>query len=521
MRYALILTCFLLTSGSVLAQNLTKTNVVKVNLRSSGTIIQNNQVKGYFYFIRVDKKDKKNSNYLLSIYDENLREINTIDVVRPASYLLVDGVFNGSAFGFLFYDTRGKTTELVTYDQTLKQLGSVKQPVTNRLAVAMYNQYYDGAEPDHAFLTGIENEGFIYYGYKPGSKLHHDVQCYSNELKLMWSRKANDKTAMAVEMASEGFQTKNYVGTLIHKKKSAMSKDMDFELVVQEIKTGKVAFTTPMVTNKYSISFADVYFDEANQNFVVFGEYYNKEDKELKAESLGFITLTIDLNGKIIAEKTNSWAVEFSKATPMNERGKFEGGNFRVVFHDIIRMADGKIFVIGEQYKKVASAGGIASNILSGAMGGGMQAANAQLNIYNMVIFEFNPDYSINRVHIFEKDKNVLGLPAGAEYMSSKTLSYYSKAVGGFDYSFTQVSADRNTFYVSYINYDREKGERGKNVLGTIVYTPEKTFTVDKLPLARKSTVFFVQRAKEGYVMVTEYTKKEKKLDSRLEKVNY
>ena len=67
----------------------------------------------------------------------------------------------------------------------------------------------------------------------------------------------------------------------------------------------------------------------------------------------------------------------------------------------------------------------------------------------------------------------------------------------------------------------REKGEKGKNILGSIIYTPEKVFTVDQLPLTRKSSTYFVYRAKEGYVLVSEYFPKEKRIDSRLEKLNY
>lgn len=104
---------------------------------------------------------------------------------------------------------------------------------------------------------------------------------------------------------------------------------------------------------------------------------------------------------------------------------------------------------------------------------------------------------------------------------SSKMLSYIAKAFGGFDYVFNQTSPDKSTFVITYINYDREKGEKGKNILGSIIYTPEKVFTVDQLPLTRKSSIYFVYRAKEGYVLVSEYFPKEKRIDSRLEKLNY
>ncbi len=74
-----------------------------------------------------------------------------------------------------------------------------------------------------------------------------------------------------------------------------------------------------------------------------------------------------------------------------------------------------------------------------------------------MVIFEFDPGYNIKKMYFFDKDKNNVQLPAGATYSSSKLLSYYAKAVGGFDYAFSQRTADGGSFAVSYINYDREK----------------------------------------------------------------
>lgn len=522
MKKIFLLACLLiLATWSGYSQNLSKAGVIKMNIRSSGPIFQNDQVVGYYYFIKVDKKDRKNHNYILSVYDENLREINSIDITRPSTYVLIDGAFNGDAFGFLFYDSRGKSVELMAYDRTLKQTGSIKKPVTNKILQASYNTFVTGNEPSQAYLVPVANKGFVFYGLKAGSKMQYETEFYNNALKSLWVDKANDKTAMNIEIASEAFQTVDYIGSIITKKKGAASKDIETDLVVQAVEGGRNLFRIPLETEKYSVSFSDVYFNDILKQFVVFGEYHNKGDKELKTQSLGFITLSIDLNGKIVQEKINSWQNEISKATPVNERAKFDGSNTSILFHDIVRTADGKMFVIGEQYKKVASAAGITSQVLAASLGGRSNVATSQINVYNMVIFEFNSDYSIAKVHIFEKDKNVVTLPAGATYYSSKMLSYYAKAVGGFDYAFTQLSPNQNTFYVSYINYDVEKGERGKNVLGTIVYTPEKVFTVDKLALNRKSTLYFVYRAKDGYVLVTEYFKKEKRLDSRLEKVNY
>lgn len=516
----ILILIFCVATVNAVAQNLSKQGVLKLNVRSSGPIIQDDQVRGYYYFYKVDKEDRKNDNYLLSLHDENLREIKTVQITRPKTYVLVDGVFNGQAFAFLFFDRRGKTTELITYDRTLKQIGNVTRKVSNKMLLASYNVIVNGGEPSQAYLVPITNHGFVYYGFKEGSKYKYEIQCYNNELKVLWSDYAGNDTN--VELAEEGFQDGDFVGSMITRKRNITTKDLEYDLVVHRVSTGDELFRVPMMTDKYSVSFSDVFYDKSNQTFVVFGEYNNKTDREMKTISQGFITLTLDMTGAIVNEKTNSWAKEISAAAPVNERGQFDGNNSRILFHEFVRTNDGKIFAIGEQYKKAANAAGIAGNVMLAALGGNAGTfSNAQLNVYNMVIFEFTADYTLKKVYVFEKDKNIVTLPSGAEYLSPKLISYYARAHGGFDYAFTQRSVDKSTFQVSYVNYDREKGQASKNVLSSIVYTPEKKFVVDSVPLDRKSTFYFVNRAKPGYVMVTEYFKKEKRVDSRLEKVNY
>ena len=520
MQKQILVLIFCVASIQAVAQNLTKRGVLKLNMRSSGPVIQDGQVKGYYYFYKVEKEDRKNDNYLLSLHDENLREINTVQITRPKTYVLVDGVFNGEAFGFLFFDHRGKTTELITYDRSLKQIGNVTRKISNKLMITYYNAIVNGAEPSQAYLVPITNLGFLYYGFKEGSKYKYEIQCYNNELKVLWSDYAPEEAN--VELAAEGFQDGDFVGSMITRKRNISTKDLEFDLLVHRVSTGEELFRVPMMTDQYSVSFSDVFYDQANQTFVVFGEYNNKTDRELKTISQGFITLTLDMNGAIIKEKLNSWAKEISAAAPVNEKGQFDGNNSRILFHEFVRTKDGNIFAIGEQYKKAANAAGIAGNVMLAALGGSAGTfSNAQLNVYNMVVFEFTSDYTLKKVYVFEKDKNIMTLPSGAEYLSPKLLSYFVRAHGGFDYAFTQRAADKSTFQVTYVNYDREKGQASKNVLSSIVYTPEKKFVVDSMPLDRKSTLYIVNRAKEGYVMVTEYFKKEKRMDSRLEKVNY
>lgn len=114
-------------------------------------------------------------------------------------------------------------------------------------------------------------------------------------------------------------------------------------------------------------------------------------------------------------------------------------------------------------------------------------------------------------------------LPPGSGFMSSKQLSVYAQVMGGFDYAYTQTTGNGNSFVVTYIDVEKgsENGVKSTKVLGSIIYTPEKVFTVDKMKLDHKSSQYRIYRAKEGYVMVMEYFQQEKRIESRLEKLNY
>jgi hypothetical protein len=489
---------FVLCFGFTRAQTLSKADVIEVKVRNSGAIIQNGQVKGYYTFLNVEKKDRKNNNYLLSITDENLREINTVSIVRPNTYLLIEGAFNGEAFGFLFYDSRERKIELIAYDKTLKQTGKVNKELKNKYANAAYGYIAQGHAPMQPYLIAVPNQGFLYYGIKEDSKSEYEIEFYSNAMKKGWAAYAT-KDDYDFENAGEGFVDETYVGSLLIRRKGLLSTDADIDLVVHTVANGKELFRIPVATPKYNLSLSEVFFDKAKQQFTVFGEYFNKGDNVIKGESQGFSTVILDMTGKIISERTNAWS-DIAKMVPAKDKEAFDDRD--IIFHEYVKTSDGEIFAIGEQYKK------------------GGTPMSAKLNIFDMVVLQFNADYSIKKVHVFEKDKNSFSLGSGMLF-STKMLSYVAKAYGGFDFVFSQISPDKSTFVVSYVNYDRERGEKGKNVLGSIIYTPEKTFAVDKLTLNRKSSKYFVYRAKEGYVLVSEYFEKEKRLDSRLEKLNY
>lgn len=516
----------ILISLQTFAQNLKMDGVLNVQLRNTGEITsEDDQIQGYYYFYNVEKVDKKTNNYSLSISDENLKQVNSINMVKSKQTVLVEAEYNGAAFAFLFYDYKTKMVELVTYDKNLKQTGTIKKVLEGKYNESLYGSVAGGGSSGYQFLVGIKNTGFLYYGFVTTKKYHYSVDCYDNNLKKLWNKQV-DPGVKEMVIAENEFQTSTLIGSKITRKDGIMSKDMDYDLMVNDMKTGKELFKVEIKDDTYNLSSQKVVYDETTKNIMVFGEYFELKDKEAKSSALGYFYLVYDLTGKTVQRKFVSWIKDLSKFAHLDKSGKMER-NARVFVHDIVRTKDGDIFVIGEQYKKAVSGGALAMKFLAAAAAaaaGGTSSSdvsNIQLTVMNMVVLQFSPSLDCKAIQVFEKEKNSVYLPKGAGFMSAKMLALYARSSGWFDYNYYQMLKDKNTFVFTYNNYLKEKGEKGKSVLSVAIYTPEKVFASDNIVLNKKSTTSRVGRAKSGYVMIAEYFIKEKNLDIRLEKLNY
>ncbi len=501
MKNRIIVWVIFLLPMAVGAQNLSRTGVAKIKVQNTGVIMKQGLVKGYYYFYNVEKKDKKNSSYLLSVVDENLREVNSINIIRPTNYILIESAYNEKAFVFMFFDPKKRSTELISYDNSLTQIGTCFRSTNNPAILSSYQNIALGNEAQQRYLLPVDEEGFVLY--QGGS-----ITFYDNALKSVWDSSSKNQKNAAVP--SEGFSTSLLLGSIVAQ--ASGSKDVDYDLLVNDMKTGALKFQVSMSTDAFKVIPNDVSFDSTKQEIVIFGEYFNKNDKALKEQSQGFCYLLYDLDGKLNSSKTIPWT-DISQRAPVNKYGKFDGLNSNILFHEFIHTADGQIFAIGEQYKKVASGAGIglqALSIATAALTGYYRssAASTQINVYNMVVFQFNSDYTLEKVHLFEKNKSQILLPPGATYMSSKLLSYYVKSRGGFDYRFSQLFPGNETFAVIYLDLMKAS----KSLFGSDrLYSGKKFSLVDKIELDRKSTDFSIARAKPGYVLISEYYKKERK----------
>lgn len=502
----------LFTAAPLFGQNKDFRDMLTVTLQNMGPIIQGNEVKGYYMFYQTDKIDRKTNAYQLRVLDQNLNEVGNRQIEESKYLALLEGSYNEKSILLKFYDTKEKQLKFHQYDQQGNLISEKVMEVDSKYDVMIYNTEATNNEIQGTKLFAIPDKGFVHFNMKNHKKPGYSIDFLPEKGLKGWTYTSDPKSD-ELETASFATLTPNMLLNAVAKKPSLLSKDATFYLMGIDINTGKKLFEKKLEDSKYSLQILNSYQDEKTGNTVLFGQYFAETDKMFKENSLGIFSVSIDNTGNITSEKYISWSKDVTQFLPVNQRGKVQDMGY-LYFHKIAKNAKGEIFAVAEQYRKAADGVGIAV----AAMGG--RASVAKMVIEDLVVFQFSQDFTLTDVKIFEKEKTSVGLPQGYGMISTALLGHYIKTRGWFDYTFTQFNNDQTILTTGYVDYEKRKGEKDGWAFGAVTNSNNQ-YSVDKLALSVEATNTRVMPAKHGYVLVSEYFEGDKKLDLRLEKINY
>lgn len=493
MKTKLIRLAFLIFSVPCIGQNLKKDEGSLLALKASGAISSQGIVKGYYFFYQAEKSSKTSNNYLLQILDEDFREIDKITFTKPITYKLIETSFNGAAYLFLFFDSKNKKSNLLSFSDKLKKLGDIENPVTNKAMLENYTDLVNGFELGEKYLATISDTGFIQFQ-------NGLITAYNNNLDELWFERISGQP-------SEAFQFSDGFGFLITRTYTD-ERFVEYDLLINNPNSGQRVSLIPIKSNLFCISPLSLTFEPLKKNIVIFCSFFNKKDNPLTENSLGFCTLIYDISGKYLSSKT-IYKEELRTKAVVNYNNNTDELRDNILFHSFIQTNDGKTFVIGEEFKKKTSVGKM---LLS------RYSPPVHIDVYNLVIFEINTTHDLEKTHIIKKNKSKIFFGHVRVFSSQQALSRIAKKEGGFDFRFCQEYPDKDIFSIVY--KDTDIGNR-EDVLGTITYTPEKTMKLNKIRFKFKTSFIEAFPAKPGYLLLAEYDRKEKKTDIRLEKINY
>lgn len=495
------------------AQQLSLDNVVSAQLRNTGEIIQGNEIVGYYLFYKVEAIDKKTNSFALKILDANLKETAKKEIVGSKGLYLIESTYNGKSLFFKFYDEKEKILTFYQYDaQANQKLMTTKKIDETEAAYLSVILKQTQGEIFNYTLHSVPSVGFVDYSVINNNR-GYAIQFFPEDnTQTAWTY----KNPMSGLIESAGFLaiSNNMLLSLVAKKSTILSQQFTTYFLGIDITTGKKVFEVKLEDKKYAYSLINSTPDEATGDVILFGQYFNKTDNELKDPSLGLYSMVIDMKGNIKSKNYMSWATDVSKYLSVDAKGKVDGNNL-IFFHKMLKTADGKIFAIGEQYRKAARVGAIALSMIPNVQNG---MSWQKMVVEDLIIFEFDAtNFVLQNVKIVEKTKNDYIPPsAGMILGGPRMLALAIKSFGGFDYTFTQTRNNNETFTIGYV--DNGKKELSFNSLSYA----DGQFTTDKIALkSSKSSIRGIYPAKPGYLMITEYYKKEKKMELRLEKINY
>jgi len=510
-----LLVLSILACTNLNAQSSSFNDIKKVKLRNMGPIIKDNVVQGYYMFYLYDKVSKGNRMYKLQLLDANLDKIATKTITAGKYLILQSASYNNEEIMLKFLDVKTKIVSFRRYDATGDYKGQKTYTLENRYELALFDQG-DG-DLENITLFPADGNGFVDYHTTKGKKFGYEINFYPSNSEIKSWKKAMDPNSKYTEAAMFLAANDEMVVSTIAKRKNALSKDPEYFIQGLDINTGKELFEKTLEDNKYALQVISGFKNETTGNVEVTGFYYGKDDKTFKAASKGVFFFVLDNKGDPISRKYISWKADVSKVLPSNDRGKLNDIGY-MFFHRVIRTKDGKIFAIAEQYNKVADGMGIAAMALSS----GDTGSATKLAVENFYIFEFDKDFNLVDVEVVEKFKSSFSFPNAAySFLSPQIMAQVANTYGGFDYLFTQNYADRPMFMVGYLDYERRKKEKNMIVFGAATHDGEE-YTTDKINLdTKKGEYIRVMQGKPGHILISEYIAKEKRMEFRLEKINF
>jgi hypothetical protein len=505
----------LAASAPINAQNNSFSAIDKANLQDFGTIKDGEEVTGYYFFYEEKSNSNKDRNYVVSLLDQNLNSIGKKTIEADRYTTVREGVYNGEYLALKFADHKKQKFNLRLFDKT-GALSATHSLPYGIFDAPKYEAQMEASGMNNQRLVSLPGKGFIDYGMstKRGimSQTLYTITFVPNDESLEgWSYSTPEKSD---EYEFAGFLAANdkVLLSTVGKKKGLMKKDIDLYMLGTDIATGKKLFETRIKNRKYDILITNAWVKE--NNIQLFGQYYPKGSKVEKESSLGLCTFTMDFDGNADNYLYSSWEKDFSKLLPSNKKGKIEDIGY-LFFHDYIITPSGSIIGVAENYRKTFSAGGAASKVLSRGTSGG---SSAKVVVEDLYLFEFAPDFSLKGVEVVDKQKHNVFLPSGAAFFSPQLLSLIVKGLQGFDYVLTQKEDDY--FTVGYTDFEKRKKEQNGLIYGAVSYV-DGGFTNDKVDLTTDAEELRVLPAKSGYVAIWEYYQKEKKMNIRLERINF
>lgn len=352
----------------------------------------------YYTFYFGEKTENKGmANFVLAIYDQDLKPVKTTDIEISKNSQLAASAFNGKYFLFIFADLNKNKRTMVSLD---KGGNIIKQNVEEdvRAALLVPENYPD--------IHGVNDEEFIVVRPEKDKKFGYEIERMDKEFNSKWKKSFfPEKGIWSVE---DSRLTNNALYLLRKEKPNALMGDK-YTYYVQGINTdnGDQLYSTAL-TNDDDGGFPN-FIRVANDGTVATGGMYFNNGKYDEKNSDGLFFALIAKDGSVSKFSKTSW-----KKVKDQIRGDFSsdlvGGKTKVLVEDIILKKDGNYMIIAETWRKSNDADNTGSGTLRklGGFGGGSSSSSSDskdkgFTVMDFALFNFDASGELTTIDKIEK----------------------------------------------------------------------------------------------------------------------
>lgn len=376
-----------------------------------------------------DKTETKGmANFVLKLYDKDLKEIKTTEVEITKFSELASSAFTGKYFLFIFVDAMKKTRTMVTLDAAGNIIQKKTEEDVRRALLTAEN---------FPMIHVVNDEEFVLLRPMKEKKFGFEIERLDKDLNSKWLKSFIPEDGVWTAQDARVSNGKLYV--LREQNPNRYSDNYVFSVQSFDLNTGDQLFSTDLTNGEDGG--APAFIRVADNGDVATGGMYFKKSKYDDKNSDGLFFAIIGNDGATKQFTKKSWdsmkdqiAGEFSSA--------LLGGKTKIMVEDVVKKLDGSYMVICEQFKKANNANmtGSGAGALLGGGGSSSSTTGAEIGftVLDFVFFNFDTNGNLSGIEVVakqNKEARVSGKIASerglaiANYMHSRGFFCYKEVI--------------------------------------------------------------------------------------------
>lgn len=451
-----------------------------------------NELYGYMVFQEIERVDRNQNQYMVTILDINLNRVSQIRFTDGRNIRFRNVRYNGKTIYFEVSPTKSNRSRRASNDFTFRIIDLNENTISDTHSITFEkDMYISGRYP-------IQDLGYGLIVRNTKSQINQFYAISNTNQNLYTTYPfGNQKGKREVELISSGDIKDDLLITINRKFPTSRSNVASTTLLFTNLMTGNKIKEVSFDNDDFNVEISNVYiFDD---NVVVYGDTYAKRDLFSSGKTSGLFKAVTTHNGDVLQEKSLVWSDLESKIDI--KEGGYVSNNGYIFTHDYVFDKNTKHTIVVGEY---------------------IRGSLSSVSVRDMVFLDFDEDFTLNQVFQVEKRPSTLNL-GGIKFGGSRQYGNVLMQNNYFDYRFHNALENESGLSFFFFNVDKLRLLGTSSFSHGIVVYKDGTFMSNDLKWETsiwRGEFLNLLPSKPGYILLSRISR-DKILENRLERIDY